>query len=74
MSLCIHLHETQVPTNGVFQEEGTGYEVPRKTSKLEVQSQRWDFAADCLAQMSLQDKARHVRFGDTTAMAAAGHV
>ncbi|DBA69611.1 TPA: hypothetical protein ACH3X2_012680 [Trebouxia sp. C0005] len=55
-------------------EEGTGYEVPRKTSKLEVQSQRWDFAADCLAQMSLQDKARHVRFGDTTAMAAAGHV
>ncbi|DBB01137.1 hypothetical protein WJX77_007224 [Trebouxia sp. C0004] len=55
-------------------EEGTGYEVPRKSSKLEAQSQKWDFAADCLAQMSLQEKTRHVRFGNTTVMAAVGHV
>lgn len=55
-------------------EEGTGYEVPRKSSKLEAQSQKWDFAADCLAQMSLQDKARHVCFGDTTVMAPVGDV
>ena len=72
--MCIHVHETVGPANGMFQEEGTGYEVPRKSSKLEAQSQKWDFAADCLAQMSLQDKARHVRFGDTTVMAGAEHV
>ena len=72
--LCILLHETIGPATGMFQEEGTGYEVPRKSSKLEAQSQKWDFAADCLAQMSLQDKARHVCFGDTTVMAAVGHI
>jgi len=73
-SLCKNLHETAGPATGMFQEEGTGYEVPRKSSKLEAQSQKWDFAADCLAQMSLQDKARHVRFGDTTVMAAVGRI
>jgi len=73
-SLCIHLHEPVGPPTDMFQEEGTGYEVPRKSSKLEAQTQKWDFAADCLAQMSLQDKARHVRFGDTTVMAAVGRV
>ena len=72
--LCIHLHERLGPPTDMFQEEGTGYEVPRKSSKLEAQSQKWDFAADCLAQMSLQDKARHVRFGNTTVVAAVGHV
>ena len=45
------------------QEEGTGYEVPRKSSKLEEQSQMWDSAADCLAQMSLQAKACQGNFG-----------
>ena len=74
MPLCIQLHETVGPATVVFQEEGTGYEVPRKSSKLEAQSQKWDFAADCLAQMSLQDKARHVCFGDTTVMAPIGDV
>lgn len=73
-SLCINLHETVGPATGMFQEEGTGYEVPRKSSKLEAQSQKWDFAADCLAQMSLQDKAHHVCFGDITVMAGVKHV
>lgn len=72
--LCIYSHETVGQATGMFQEEGTGYEVPRKSSKLEAQSQKWDFAADCLAQMSLQDKARHVHFGDTTVMAAVGRI
>lgn len=55
-------------------EEGTGYEFPRKSSKLEAHSQKWDLAADCLAQMSLQDKARHVCFGDSTVMVEPEHV
>lgn len=53
--------------------EGTGYEVPRKTSKYEEQSRDLQSAAACLEQMSLQDKKRHVTFGGTTVMSVGQH-
>jgi len=52
----------------MLQEEGTGYEVPRKSSKHEDKSQSWQSAVDHMAQMSLQDETRHVSFGNTTVM------
>ena len=53
----------ELTTTVVAQEEGTGYEMPNKSSKHDGRSRSLQSAADCLAQMCLQDKTHQETSG-----------
>ena len=54
----------------MMQDEESGYEVKRKSLRHEDENQRWHSATDCLAQLSLRDKERHVSFSKATLLAS----